>query len=96
MGSFYLNSPRNLVVVHVRRDGIQVLLVGEDVDPGVADDVPDVSDQDGEDEDAHQPGGRHEKNFGDVGRLLVLADRSCRLGGEIEAPGNVTFLDSFR
>ena len=49
----YLNSPSNLVVVHVRCDGIQVVLVGQDVDPGVADDVPDVSDQDGEDEDAY-------------------------------------------
>ena len=73
-----------------------MLLVGEDVDPGVADDVPDVTDQDGEDEDAHQPGGRHEKNFGDVGRLLVLANRGCRLSGKVEAPGNVILIDSSR
>ena len=63
-----------------------MLLVGQDVDPGVADDVPDVTDQDGEDEDAHQPGGRHENDLGDVGRLLVLADRRRSLGGEVEAP----------
>ena len=68
-----------------------MLLVGQDVDPGVADDVPDVTDQDGEDEDAHQPGGRHENDLGDVGRLLVLADRRRSLGGEIEAPEKVSW-----
>ena len=83
--SQYLNSSSNLVVVHVGGDGVHVLLVGEDIDPGVADDVSDVADQDGEDEDAHQPRGRHEEDLGDVGRLLVLADRRRGLRREVEA-----------
>jgi hypothetical protein len=33
-----------------------MLLICQNVDPGVADDVPDVPDEDGEDEDTHQPG----------------------------------------
>ena len=54
--------------------------------PRVGYDVPDVSDEDGEDEDAHQPGGRHEEDLGHVRRLLVLPDRRGRLRGEVEAP----------
>ena len=52
----YLYSTCNFVVVHVSRDCVKMFLVREDVDPRVADDVADVPDQDGEDEDPHQPG----------------------------------------
>ena len=51
--------------------------------------VPDVPDQDGEDEDAHQPRGRHEQDLGHVGGLLVLADGGGSLGGEVKAPGKL-------
>ena len=33
-----------------------MFLVRQNVDPRVAHDIPDVTDQDGEDEDTHQPG----------------------------------------
>ncbi len=41
--------------------------------------IPDVSNQDGEHEDSHEPGPSHEENFGYVGRFLVLANRGRRL-----------------
>jgi len=48
----------------------------------------DVTDEDGEHEDAHEPGAGHEEDLRDVvlRGLGVLADRDGRLGGKIEAP----------
>ncbi len=48
----------------------------------------DVTDEHGKDEDAHEPGRRHENDLRDVvlRRLRVLPNRDGRLGGEIEAP----------
>jgi hypothetical protein len=48
----------------------------------------DVTDEHSEDEDAHEPGRRHEDDLRDVvlRRLRVLPNRDGRLGGEIEAP----------
>ena len=82
----YLNPSGHLVVVHVGGDCVQVLLVGQHIDPGVAHDIPDVADQDREHKDAHEPGRRHEEDLGHVGRLLVLPNGRRGLRCEVKAP----------
>ena len=47
--------------------------------------LPYVSNKDGEYENAQEPGAGHENYFWDVGRFLVLPDRSRCLGGEVKA-----------
>jgi len=86
--SSYLNSSRHFVVVHVSRDSVEMLLIGDNVDAGVTNNVADVADQDCEHENAHQPGRRHEQDLGHVRRFLVLPDRCRRLCGEIKTPEN--------
>ena len=75
------------VPVHVGRDVVELLLETELALARVEHDVPDVADEDGEDEDADEPRGRHEEQLQLVvgRRLLVLADGRRRLGGEVEA-----------
>ncbi len=48
-----------------------------------------VTNEDGEDEDAHEPGGGHEQDLRYVvlRRLGVLPNRDGRLGRKVEAPG---------
>ena len=82
-----LHRRRHFVPVHVGRHVVELLLEAELALARVEHDVPDVADEDGEDEDADEPRGRHEEQLEFVvgRRLLVLADRRGSLGGEVEA-----------